>query len=63
MNISSRQIFKAITHYQKTNEFEDIDRYPSIKQGVSEHIESLIDAMRTGESNDKVFIEEINGFM
>ena len=53
MNITSKQIFKAVTHYQKTNGV-----------GVSqEHMltERLIEAMRTGESNDYVVIEEIKG--
>ena len=53
MTISSKQIFKAISHYQKTN-------------GVTctqeeANTEKLIDAMRTGESNDYVVIEEISG--
>ena len=49
MTISSKQIFKAIRHYQES--YGD----------SSLHIESLIEAMRTGESNDRVLIEEING--
>ena len=53
MAITSKQIFMAISHYQKTN-------------GVSEKIEqrnteSLIEAMRTGENNSEVLIEEIEG--
>mgnify|MGYP003119207324 CR=1 FL=1 len=51
MTISSKQIFKAIRHYQEAKDFVAINL----------HIESLIEAMRTGESNDKVLIEEING--
>ena len=53
MNISSRQIFKAITHYQKTN---------GVNQNQENTLtESLIEAMRTGESNDWVVIDEIKG--
>ena len=53
MTITSRQIFKAISHYQKNN-------------GVTctqeeANTEALIEAMHTGESNDYVVIEEISG--
>ena len=53
MTISSRQIFKAISHYQQNN---------GVKAS-QEHLltEKLIEAMRTGESNDYVVIEEISG--
>tara|TARA_B100001093_G_scaffold429390_1_gene424608 strand:+ start:416 stop:658 length:243 start_codon:yes stop_codon:yes gene_type:complete len=53
MTISSRQIFKAITHYQKNN---------GVKE-TQEHMltERLIEAMRTGESNDYVVVDEISG--
>ena len=53
MTITSRQIFKAISHYQKNN---------GVKES-QEHLltEKLIEAMRTGESNDFVVIEEISG--
>ena len=53
MNITSRQIFKAISHYQKTNGVN--------AQQESLLTESLIEAMRTGEGNDYVVIEEISG--
>ena len=53
MNITSRQIFKAISHYQKTNGVSDQQEFLLT--------ESLIESMRTGESNDYVVIEEING--
>ena len=53
MTITSKQIFKAISHYQKNN-------------GVTctqeeANTEALIEAMHTGESNDYVVIEEISG--
>lgn len=53
MTISSKQIFKTISHYQKNN---------GVKES-QEHLltEKLIEAMRTGESNDYVVIEEITG--
>jgi hypothetical protein len=53
MTITSKQIFKAISHYQKTNRVKE----------SQEHLltEKLIDAMRTGESNDYVVIDEISG--
>ena len=53
MNITSRQIYRAVTHYQKTN-------------GVTctqeeANTEALIEAMHTGESNDYVAIDEVDG--
>ncbi len=53
MTITSRQIFKAISHYQKNN---------GVKES-QEHMltERLIEAMRTGESNDYVVVDEIKG--
>ena len=53
MNISSRQIFKAVTHYQNNNSVQP--------QQQNLLTESLIEAMRTGESNDYVVIDEIKG--
>lgn len=53
MTISSKQIFKAISHYQKNNG-------ASCTQEEA-NTEKLIEAMRTGESNDFVVIEEISG--
>ena len=53
MTITSKQIFKAISHYQKNN---------GVKES-QEHMltERLIEAMRTGESNDYVVVDEISG--
>lgn len=53
MTITSRQIFKTISHYQKTN-------------GVTctqeeANTEALIEAMHTGESNGYVLIDEVDG--
>ena len=53
MTITSRQIFKAISHYQKNNGVTCTQ-----EEG---NTEALIEAMRTGESNDYVVIEEISG--
>ena len=53
MNITSRQIFKAISHYQQNSGLPD-----SLEENRTE---ALIDAMRTGESNDYVVIDEIKG--
>ena len=53
MTITSKQIFKAVTHYQKNNGVQE----------SQEHLltEKLIDAMVRGEDNDYVVIEEISG--
>jgi cysteine synthase len=53
MNITSRQIYRAVTHYQKTN---------GVNQAQEEtYTESLIEAMRTGEGNHYVTIDKVDG--
>ena len=53
MTISSRQIFKTISHYQKTN---------GVNQNQEEvNTEAIIEAMVRGESNNYVAIEVCDG--
>ena len=50
MTVTSKQIFKAIQHYQETNHVQE--------QQANMLTERLIEAMRTGQGNDYVIIEE-----
>ena len=53
MAITSKQIFRAISHYQQTN---------GVAKKIEErNVEFLIEAMRTEQDNNYVFIEEIEG--
>ena len=53
MTITSKQIFRAISHYQETN---------GVANQIEErNVEFLIEAMRTGQDNNYVLIEEIKG--
>ena len=50
MTITSKQIFRAISHYQETNGVA--------KQIEERNVEFLIEAMRTGQDNNYVLIED-----
>ena len=53
MTITSKQIFRAISHYQETNGVA--------KQVEERTVEFLIEAMRTGKDNASVILETIEG--
>lgn len=53
MNISSRQMLKAITHYQNTNGVNARQEKTTM--------EDFIEAMRTGKDNASVILETIEG--
>ena len=53
MNISSRQMLKAITHYQNSNNNTKLEKKTIM--------EDFIEAMRTGKDNASVIMETIEG--
>ena len=53
MNISSRQMLKAFTHYQNSNNNTKLEKKTIM--------EDFIEAMRTGKDNASVIMETIEG--